>query len=771
MLFIKKYLPLFIFLLPFYLQAQSDCNSVITGRILDADTKLPLKNTNIYLQEQDLMTQTNGHGFFTFQSLCPDTYNLIITTLGFERKELSIKITGKNKSRDIYLEHSDIVLHDVEIVGHQPSVKTTATTGVLNQSELDKTKGLGIAQVLQGIPGVSMVQTGATISKPVIHGMHSNRILMVNNGIKQEGQQWGAEHAPEIDPFVASKITVIKGAESVRYGAEAVGGVILVEPAPLPIEKQIGGSVDMVGSSNGRNLTASAMLEGGFSFLDKLSWRVQGTRKKGGNLQTADYYLNNTGVKETNFSAALSYNSTNTHIDVYYSHFNTDLGIFEGSHVGSLHDLGHAIEDGRPSDDGDFNYEIGVPRQAVKHDLIKLKIHKDLKKGAQLDFQYGFQRNARQEFDIRRGERSGIPALDLVLNSHSFDVTYDKINAKSLRSMLGVNTSAIVNNNIPGTQSTPIIPNYDSFGIGVFVIERLIRESYELEAGLRYDFKTLDAAGYRNEELYGGNHKFHNFSGSLGGIWRPKRNWNLRSNLGLSWRPPSVNELYSNGLHHGSASIEIGDDDLGSEQGYKWINTLMYTTGNLNVELSGFAHLLNNYIYLNPTGEVRESLRGAFPVFDYTQTDAFLVGADISASYQFPIGLEYLVKSSLLRADDLNSESNLPMIPSHRLENQLRYHFSTLSGNLSKPYVQVQYATVFKQNRYNKETDFVEAPETYSLLNMSAGAQLAVNSQTFGVSLTASNLLNTSYKEYMNRFRYFAHDMGRNITLRLSYNF
>src|SRR5690606_15164102 len=568
MLFIKKYLSLFIFLLPFYLQAQSDCSSSITGRILDADTRLPFANASIYLRAQDQTTQTNGHGFFTFQNLCPGSYNLLITTLGFERKELTIKISGKDKSRDIYLEHAEIVLHDVEIVGHQPTIKSTATTHTLNKDNLAETKGLGLAQVLQEIPGVSMVQTGATSSKPVIHRMHGNRILMVNNGIKQEGQQWGAEHAPEIDPFVASKITVIKGAESVKFGAEAVGGVILVEPSPLPIEKKISGSVDLVGSSNGRNLTASAMLEGGFGFLDKVSWRVQGTRKKGGNLQTADYYLNNTGVKETNYSAALSYNSTNTHIDLYYSHFNTDLGIFEGSHVGSLHDLEHAIEDGRPSNDGTFSYDIGVPRQAVKHDLIKLKIHKDLKKGAQLDFQYGFQRNARQEFDIRRGERSGIPALNLVLNSHSFDVTYDKINAKSLRSTLGLNTTAIVNNNIPGTQATPIIPNYDSFGIGLFAIERLVRENYELEAGLRYDFKTLDAAGYRNKELYGGTHDFHNFSGSLGAIWRPERHWNLRSNLGLSWRPPSVNELYSNGLHHGSASIEIGDESLKSEQGY-----------------------------------------------------------------------------------------------------------------------------------------------------------------------------------------------------------
>src|SRR5690606_20879801 len=153
------------------------------------------------------------------------------------------------------------------------------------------------------------------------------------------GQQWGAEHAPEIDPFVASKITVIKGAESVRYGAEAIGGVILVEPSPLPINSELSVILDVVGSSNGRTGTVSAMLESGVKQLQGLSWRAQGTFKQGGNLKTANYYLNNTAVEETNYSAGLSYRTKAAHFDVYYSRFKTDLGIFAGAHIGSTDDL------------------------------------------------------------------------------------------------------------------------------------------------------------------------------------------------------------------------------------------------------------------------------------------------------------------------------------------------------------------------------------------------------------------------------------------------
>ncbi|HLT23904.1 MAG TPA: Plug domain-containing protein, partial [Ignavibacteria bacterium] len=130
---------------------------------------------------------------------------------------------------------------------------TTLTKDELSGPELDKTKGKPLAEALKEITGVSTIQTGSSISKPVIHGLHSNRILILNNGVRQEGQQWGFEHAPEIDPFIAKKLTVIKGANSVRYGSDAIGGVILVEPNDLQYNmNKLNGEVNLIGFSNGR---------------------------------------------------------------------------------------------------------------------------------------------------------------------------------------------------------------------------------------------------------------------------------------------------------------------------------------------------------------------------------------------------------------------------------------------------------------------------------------------------------------------------------------
>ena len=751
--------------------SQNNCNLSIKGRIIDKDTNLPISSVNVHVQPININIKTDGHGFFTIKSLCKGEYTLTISSIGFITKTVSI-VLNENYTPSYYLEHDDIVLHDVQVIGHQQRLQTTASSKLLSKSDLALTKGKGLAEILTAAAGVTMLQTGSTISKPVIHGMHSNRVLMMNNGIKQEDQQWGSEHAPEIDPFIASSMQVIKGAESVRYGAEAIGGVVLIEPAPLPINTPLQGNINLVGNSNGRGGTASALLEGSIDKIPGLAWRAQGTFKRSGNIKTPNYYLNNTSVKETNFSTTLNFRSNFGVLEAYYSHFNTDLGIFSGAHIGSLADLEARIEHGRPFEEGSFDYKIAVPKQSVIHDLVKLKFHHDYDDGSKLDIKYGFQRNARKEYDLRREGRSEIPAMNLVLHAHQLDLSYDKNTANDLRSTIGINSTAIVNNHIPGTFAIPLVPNYDTYGLGVFLINRLVKEGYELEAGVRYDYKTLDAAGYdKNGEWYGGKRKFNNFSGSLGAVWYLNPQLNLRSNLGLAWRPPTVNELYSNGLHHGSASIEIGNEDFISEQGYKWINTLSWTNDRINLEVNGYAHYLKNYIYINPTDEFEESLRGTFPVFAYRQTNALFYGIDLSTTVELSNHIAYELNGSFVNAKDQTNDQYLPLIPSKRIDNALKWTINHSSDVLVNPFIRVKMESVFKQNRYEEGSDFLAPPPTYNLLSLMAGTTYLIDNNRINFNFTIENILNTEYKEYMNRFRYYAHESGRNFSLRLTYEF
>lgn len=230
---LKRYLLfVFSFIFPLILHAQHSCTFTLQGHVYDEDTQLPLNGVTLSLPALQKQTTTNEHGFFQFNNLCKQSLEINFRAVGFQDLALEWSLPSDTPLK-VFLQHSSIHLHEVHIVAHQQKLKTTASVSTLTKDDLALSKGESLANVLKATPGVTMLQTGATIAKPVIHGMHSNRVLMVNNGIKQEGQQWGAEHAPEIDPFVASTIHVIKGAESVRYGSEAIGGVVLVEPAPF----------------------------------------------------------------------------------------------------------------------------------------------------------------------------------------------------------------------------------------------------------------------------------------------------------------------------------------------------------------------------------------------------------------------------------------------------------------------------------------------------------------------------------------------------------
>ena len=200
-----------------------------------------------------------------------------------------------------------------------------------------------LRESLKELPRVSSIQSEPSIFKPVIHGVHSQRILILNNGIRQERQQWGAEHAPEIDPFIASNIVEIKDAGAIKYGTDALGGVIKINPPDLPTTNTFGGELNMIGQSNGRSGTISGMVEGGLKKFKGFGLRVQGIGKNSGDFHERDYNLSNTGYNELNYSLATGYHKENVGIEIYYSHFKTEIGILRGSSVESASNLENAL--------------------------------------------------------------------------------------------------------------------------------------------------------------------------------------------------------------------------------------------------------------------------------------------------------------------------------------------------------------------------------------------------------------------------------------------
>lgn len=750
--------------------AQKNCTLLVPIKAVDVQNLQPLPAVKVQFGNRSGLTDENG--LLVINAVCQDQiYHVHVTGEGFESIEDDINIQSSDTLLFL-MKTANINLAEVQVIGHNDHVKTSNAQASLSHIQLERGKGQSLAALASDISGVNMLQTGATIAKPMINGLSGNRVLVMNNGVRQEGQQWGAEHAPELDASMADNITVVKGAEAVRFGREAIGGVILMEAPDLPYHfKGLAGNANIFGESNGQKGGTGLMLNGSFGETGAFAWRVQGSALRSGNYRSADYFLENTGVRSYNYSAALGYDREQINVEAYFSSFNAENGIFKGAHIGDTVDLRARIGAGRPFSDGAFSYSFDAPRQAVRHDLAKLKGHYHLNDLWILNGQYSFQSNRRKEFDIRRAGRSSIPSIDLTLQTHAFDVNAEYADGKSWKTVLGLSLENAVNNNQPDLFTVPIIPNYDLLNAAIYGIGKYFKNDLQLEVGLRYDYLKLDAAGfYANGQDFGGLHQYNSLSATVGAQYDLSQNVSLKSSLGTAWRPPSVNELYSNGLHHGAAQFEIGDSTLKAEQGIKWSNTLEVKSRNLKVFFNPYAQYFSNYIYLNPTLRFNQSLRGAFPIFEYKSGKAWFAGADLDIRYSFLKHWMYNVKSSLVRAKNTSLNTFLPFIPADRLSHGIE--FSTdLNPKLKAFYVRMDHILVAKQKRYEPNSDFAAPPSGYQLMNVGMGLNWFVGKQAIGINLSMQNATNALYKEYLNRYWYYADDIGRNIALRLSFKF
>jgi iron complex outermembrane receptor protein len=743
------------------------CELSIRGKVIHLENNEPILGAYIWIQETNTGTVTDENGNFTLKNLCQGSYTITIQYLGHQEIQEKIELTAGTLNKTFRMQEESLELSGVEIHGHRDAVQTTTALTSLYGEELLKTRGESLGESLKRVAGVTTFSTGNSISKPVIHGMHSNRIMILNNGIRLEGQQWGAEHAPEIDPFIADEISVIKGAETVRYGPEAMGGVILVTPAPLPIKNESLTNVHLIGSSNGQMGNISATHSSGSAKIKGLGYRINASAKRAGNIQSPDYFQGNTGLSEYSASAALGYSSGKLGTEAYYSYFNTNLGILRDAHTGNLSDLNNIIANGRPFSQADFSYEIINPKQVVAHHLAKIKSHYHLSDRWKINLQYGIQFNNRQEFDKRRGDLDERPSLDLELYTNTLDLFVDHTHFNEFSGTWGINLIQQANSNVPGTGVTPLIPNYDMFNAGIYLMEKYSKGPLELEAGLRFDMRAIQTARFIQSTLEETELSYQNFSAFIGGIYQISPSVTFSSNLGSAWRPPNVNELFSQGLHHGAAAVEIGDQNLASEKSFKWVNELSFEGKKSHVEITGYANRIQDYIYLNPTGDTFVSLRGTFNVYEYLQADAFFYGFDFSGSYEFSNQLSGYAKGSIIRAQNIQTDNYFPFIPSDRMDWGLGYEF----GKNDQPNkLTISNMLVARQNR-EPDFDLAPAPPAYALLNLGYQRQFPFGKNKLNLGIQVQNLLNTSYKEYMNRFRYFTDDIGRNIQLKINYQF
>lgn len=750
--------------------------ATLSGGVRDAASGDPLPGAAVRVLSRGAATDADGR--FSISGLPADTAAVTVTFVGYETWRETVDLR-RAAPLDVALVPSEDVLGEVEVsadAAQEALGRGARPVEVLEGRALDEARGQTLGETLESLNGVTTLSTGPSIAKPVVRGLHSDRVLILENGVRQEGQQWGGEHAPEIDPFAAGRIEVVKGAAGVEYGAGAIGGVVRLEDEDLPTEPGLGGRLSLQAFSNSGQGAGSLLLEDAPRALPGFAWRVQGSARRAGDARTPDYVLRNSAYAEASGHVTLGYRRGPLEVDGHVRRFATELGIYKGSHFGNARNLEAIIERGGPDPSWDygFSYDIEAPKQVVTHDVASVHGHTTFGGGHHVDAQVAVQRNRRQEFDAHRPYSDSLaalgarPSFDLMLLTQSVDLKVEPKLSDRARLTVGLQARTQLNEN---GETGFLVPNFRAYDGGLFAHGSVAAgPGLTLDAGLRLDARTQRAYPYDYQaRAYDDVRRtFVGGAAVVGALYAPGGAWSLGATVGSAWRPPNVSELYAYGVHHGTAQFEIGDPALGVERSLDVSATVRHESAVASAEVSGYVNHVFDYIYALEQPEPTVTIRGTFPTYATTHTDARLAGVDAQVELR-PLGwLDLGARASLLRADNLDLDGPLYGVPSNRYGGHVRAAAPRLLG-LADAFAEVDVERVARQDRVQPGAYLAAPyPPGYTLVGLRLGGTLGWAGAPLRVQLGVDNLFDVRYRDALSRFRYFADEPGRNVTLRVA---
>jgi len=754
----------FLYLLAIPTMAQ-DCQEKLIGRLELSDGQEPVAFAHVLLRELNQKVLSDEQGTFEFTGVCLGKKYLLEVQYLNDLQTFEVRAETQPLVLKISLSN---LLSEVLVAGKAgPHVHTEAACTV-DQLDFDSRQSVSLGEIVRQLPGVNVLQTGANISKPVIQGLHSNRIVIVNNNLVLEGQQWGREHAPEIDPFSADKVTVVKGAMGVRYGVGAMAGAIVLEPAPLRTTPGWGGWATVGGFSNGRSSVGALALDYR-SANEQWAFRIRGTGKKGGNLKAPDYWLYNTGQTELNFGLQAEWkpSATTTH-ELSLSRFGQQLGVLRASHLGNLQQIELAAQLDTPLNNiNRFSWGLDRPYQGIQHYTASYKLNYRINDHWKLLAQYGYQFNFRQEYDVVRktGSAAERAQVSFRLWTNALDLWVEHRPGKYWQGEGGIQVIHFLNYVNRGA----FIPNYQTWGASVWAQERWRKHGvpWEWEIGGRYDvrhshvYTVGNTTRDLNQEVL-----FGSISGIGGVHYHINEAATLTLHTGYAWRPPSVYELFARGVHHGAGTYEEGDSTLVPEKA--WNSNLSFSFRPVpespwQLTATLYYNQIRDFIYLNPALTGKVTVRGTFPAYYYRQSDALLRGLDLQLQTPLWEGWGTEMRISLLRADRSTDggRTPLPLMPANRFQ----YGLTWQRGEAWQ--VRGMANTVLEQKRVPIEGLIKAAPSGFTTFSMDASYRFERSNRTWELGLTAQNLGNLRYREYLNFFRFYADEPGFNLGVRV----
>lgn len=784
----------------------SECTLAWEATVVEADTGEVIPGAQLAVRESagadPTYARTGDDGRARMDGLCPGTIQVTVVKAEHDARRVDVELSAALTETEIPLEALHGHHDEVVIIVHDDSNPTLSASESVAGAELSRRRGAGLADVLSGVSGVSILRgTAGGMGKPIIRGQFGRRNLIVFDGIRHEGQEWGIDHAPEVDPQAADRITVIKGAGTTRFGPEAIGGVVLLEPRPLPRQPSLRGEVGTFGYANPLGGGGSLRLDYAPRRANGFAMRVEGNLARHRAALTPDYVLDNTGAWTWNAGTRLGYASERVDVELGYRVMRSRLGICSCLQISTPEEFQRSVARGQPVNVDAYraDFEIERPRQELWHHLALARTRVALGHAGELHATYSFQFNDRQEFEIVRDSVVG-PQLEFGLATHALDAHYEHA-AASLGSFTLVGTlgTLITQQRNEFEAGSTLIPDYEQWSWSVYDIERFVHERVELELGARYDglhrTANLEQRDYLGQQAGGRldadacqangqggvcRHLFNTASATVGLLGRPIRkvpDFTLRMQLDSSARIPAIDEQFMNGAAPSFPILGIGDSRIGIERTWGGELSLQYAGDWWFVEASGFSSFIDNYIYF--VAEQQEgqcaplscTTRGAFPVFVFEPTDALLAGGELRFDIRaprLPFGLTG--SAAWVRGVDLKLAGPLAFMPADRYALTGRYFFPDTRVS-ARGYVELGGTIVARQTRYQPQLDFAPPPPAYVLLGAGVGVEFLATQEIVRLSLTGTNLLDMRYRDFNSLLRYFADEPGWGLQLRVAVEF
>ncbi|HEX2787862.1 MAG TPA: TonB-dependent receptor [Ignavibacteria bacterium] len=795
---------LFIFIFLFFISSISYSQNNLSGKVLDASTQKPLSGAIVSISDLKISTATDTNGYYLLDNLPEGNFALNIKYTGYKSITERINILGSMKL-NFELTESIVEISEIVVTGTNKATELRdnplSISTIANQSLFNSTS-TNIIDALSKTPGISQLTTGTGISKPVIRGLGYNRIITLYNGIRQEGQQWGDEHGIELDEFSIDRVEILKGPGSLVYGSDALAGVInFLTPDPLP-RGEIMTNFATNYQTNNNFLRATISNAGN---INGFNWLVRGSSKLAGNFQNKyDGKVYNSGFNEWNVNGYLGLNKSWGYSHLNFSFFNQNLGIVEGERDSSgdfvklVNENGEVIE--VPVNQNDLNgYNIDVPKQNIQH--LRISNTSNLFFGkTNLEFSFGYQKNIRKEFANPLDENE--TELYFLLNTYDYDVKYNLPAMNGWLTSFGTNGMYQTNLN-EGVEA--LIPDYNLFDIGAYLITQKNFGRFSLSGGVRFDNRHVNSKGmyFDSEGLTTSttdsikfspfNKNFSSLSGSIGFSYFFDEDFSMKLNIARGFRAPNIAELGSNGVHEGTIRYEIGNDNLKPEHSLQGDLGFFLNTSHVSSELSVFYNSIDNYIFLekliNTTGQ--DSIvypKDPLAVFKFVQGNAYLLGGEFSIDIH-PHPLDWLhFENSIayvlgIQRNQPDSMKYLPFIPAARLRSELKAEINKIGSFINDGYVFVEGDYTFAQNNYFSAFNTETATPSYLLFSAGFGGDIINNNGNTILKyiLSVNNIFDVAYQNNMSRLKYAPenlatgregiYNMGRNISFKVSVPF